>query len=233
MEIPWRSQARIKTPPLFAARDGGLRRAHRNSAAAKRTWASAIPHGFQVLISAYSSLVHVAGPVGGFQTLVVTYRSDTGQELWRDLRLGGSGSIAVSPNTNDLYWAASRANVVNPTSGEDWALIAFRGATGEVLWTSGYDFLRQTEYIPQVSVSDDGGRVYASGLTAFDDNTRWLTTVAFNAANGATLWDARYGLHKRPRSLTPPHRSPPPWAAGITFPLTSRSRSHRIFPRRV
>jgi len=150
---------------------------------------------FDVLISPDSSLVHVLGPLGT-ETLLITYRLDAGEEVWRDRRAGScdycNPALAVSPTTGEVYVTGSGADPA--TGGDpDFVVVAHRGASGEVAWTFRYDFLGQAEIQPQAVVSGDGGRVYLSGVSVLNGSTRSLTTLALDTSNGELQWDARYG----------------------------------------
>lgn len=82
---------------------------------------------------------------------------------------------------------------VSPTNGEDYAMVAYNASTGARLWLTRYDGPGGSEdEAYSVTSTPDGSKVLVTGYSAGTTTGLDYATVAYNAANGARLWEARY-----------------------------------------
>ncbi len=75
----------------------------------------------------------------------------------------------------------------------DFATIAYDAATGSELWRRRYDGpAHGWDNARSVAVSSDGSRVFVTGGSRGKSRGQDFATTAYDAANGAQLWVARY-----------------------------------------
>jgi PQQ-like domain len=80
-----------------------------------------------------------------------------------------------------------------PATLPDYATVAYNAATGAKLWVARYGGPAQgIDLGRSVAVSRDGTRVFVTGSSTGLTTPSNYATVAYNAANGAQLWTARY-----------------------------------------
>jgi outer membrane protein assembly factor BamB len=103
---------------------------------------------------------------------------------------GGATSVAVSPN-------GKKAFVTGYTTAgalEDYSTVAYNVATGAQLWAARYTDPGHTiDRAYSVTVSPNGNTVFVTGISQ-TATAQYYATVAYNAATGAQLWAARYGI---------------------------------------
>src|SRR5262249_31769012 len=83
------------------------------------------------------------------------------------------------------------------TTGLDYATVAYDGATGKRLWARRYDdAFSRVDQAFAVGVSPDGSTTYVTGRSSGADSTAFsgldYATVAYDAATGSQIWQARY-----------------------------------------
>jgi outer membrane protein assembly factor BamB len=137
-----------------------------------------------------------AGPSGDdYATLA--YDAATGHTLWNS-RYDGSGkgddrasSLTVSSDgkvfvTGSSYGGSVRSN--------DYATIAYSAATGAKLWGAHYNGpANRGDAASSIILSDDGTKAFVTGSSSGGGATADdYATVAYDTANGAQLWAARF-----------------------------------------
>jgi DNA-binding beta-propeller fold protein YncE len=98
----------------------------------------------------------------------VAYRAASGKQLWASRYTSpangqdGGFSVAVSPDGGTVFVTGRSTG---RTTGDDYATLAYRAATGKKLWASRYDGTgRSGDYAYAVAVSPDGATVYVTGI---------------------------------------------------------------------
>jgi hypothetical protein len=125
----------------------------------------------------------------------VAYNTATGAEVWaqryNECEDCIVSSLAIGPD-GTVYVGGSDLQLTDTGSQFRFAAVAYDGKSGARKWVGTYGFPALHVFIPNIGLSPNGQRVYLAGVSQ-QSNTNQLTTVALNAADGATLWDARYG----------------------------------------
>jgi DNA-binding beta-propeller fold protein YncE len=127
----------------------------------------------------------------------LAYDTLTGQQRWL-ARYDGpghfeDGAFAAGANGQDAFvtgWSAS----ADPDAHWDYATVAYDALTGQQRWAQRYDASRGLldDMGQALRVSPDGQRVYVSGWS-FDAGAEYAyATLAYDAATGAQLWEARH-----------------------------------------
>jgi hypothetical protein len=134
-------------------------------------------------------------------------RSASGQEVSRLLaggtrlwsrRYSGPGngqsnddvarSVAVSPDGGTAFVTGYRM-----ADTQDFTTIAYSVSTGATLWARYYNGpANSDDQASSMTVSPDGGTVFATGYSTGSTSGEDDATVAYNAATGAPLWARRY-----------------------------------------
>ena len=108
--------------------------------------------------------------------------------------------MAVSPGGSRVF-VTGYSN--GPTTGDDYATIAYSAATGRRLWVRRYNGPGDTDFglhpdnstdtASSVAVSPNGQMVFVTGSSdGRTTGTSAYATVAYSAATGRQLWVARY-----------------------------------------
>src|SRR5581483_10422535 len=136
------------------------------------------------------------GATTGNNFLTVAYDAASGARLWtRDYDGPAHGFdfaalfLAVSPDGTKVYVTGGSTGTA---TGLDYATIAYDTATGRRLWVARYDGAGGVDYAAAVVASADGTRVYVTGSSTGAGTDFDYATIAYDAANGAQLWVARY-----------------------------------------
>jgi PQQ-like domain len=163
------------------------------------------PDGARVFVTGPS-----AGAGGSTDYATVAYDSATGAQLWAvrydaaqrdDVPVG----LRVSPDGSRVFVAGSSSE--SRSGSWDYLTVAYDAATGSELWTARYDgpyVSYSYDYVAALGISPDGSKVFVTGFSpgpTYEDN---YTTIAYDAATGASLWTARFhtpGSDDRPRAL--------------------------------
>jgi PQQ-like domain len=93
-------------------------------------------------------------------------------------------AIAVSPDGQVVF-------VTGHAASRTWsgaATVAYRAATGAMLWRSGDDGVAGAS----IAVSPDGTTVFVAGTARGPDGSPQSVTVAYQAATGAMVWERHY-----------------------------------------
>jgi outer membrane protein assembly factor BamB len=162
------------------------------------------PDGRTVFVTGYSS-----SPSGsrGDDYTTIAYRAATGARLWISRYNGpvtGSEddafSVAISPAGDRVF--------VTGSSGNDYATVAYRAATGSQLWVRRYNGpsnTREDGGATSVAVGPGGRTVFVTGTGSGPDSGTGYATIAYRAATGTQLWATRYnapGGSSRASALT-------------------------------
>lgn len=129
----------------------------------------------------------------------VAYDAATGQERWT-ARFDGPASATDQPTAlavgGDGVYVTGLSD--GTETGTDYATVAYDPVSGAQRWVSRYSGPVGGFDRPEaVTVSPDGTRVYVTGESTAEGigfAPRDYATVAYDAADGAQLWDARVGL---------------------------------------
>ena len=161
--------------------------------------ASRSDYAFDVAVSPDGTRVFVAGESIGVENpeyATVAYDPVTASQVWV-ARTAPSGfqaqawSVAVSPLGDRVFVTGY---VTQVGSGRSWFLtVAYDAADGQTLWeaTRG-TWPGAPDTGPWLAVDPAGKRVYVAGSLDSTDHTRDFGTLAYDAATGAKLWEARY-----------------------------------------
>jgi len=133
----------------------------------------------------------------------VAYDAITGQRLWVarfDARGRTDEAIAVlvSPDGDRVFVAGRRLDGLTPVGNyeQTFAVVDYDAETGEELWTARYDGPGRRDVAWDAVLSSDGATVFVTGWGTSGDRTGIVgVVVAFDAADGTVLWEAR------PRSI--------------------------------
>ena len=135
-------------------------------------------------VSPGGSTVAVAG--GGYDT--VAYDAATGAQLWDAQYPGASTKLAwslvASPFGSSFFVTGYYA--------QDYATAAYDAATGTELWRVVYDGGHGLDTALSVAASPGGRKVFVSGYSSGPEIGYDYATLAYDAATGTTLWEARY-----------------------------------------
>jgi len=148
-----------------------------------------------VTVSPGGHTVYVTGG-NGRDYFTVAYAAATGAQRWARRYAGpaagaAADSVAVGPGGRTVYVTGISTGV---TSGRDYATIAYNAATGARRWARRYNGPANRGDIAYLVAVGPGGRtVYVTGASFGGAGTgNDYATVAYNSANGATLWVRRY-----------------------------------------
>ena len=183
------------------------------------------PHGGMVFVTGESYLGRADG--AGYHTMA--YRAATGRRLWASRYHGPTkgqdtpDAMTVSPDGTTVFvtgYSPSRG------TGEDFATVAYRAATGKQLWASRYNSPAHGYYAAKaVAMSPDGTAVYVTGMSRSTRGAGFnYATVAYNATTGNQLWASRYGPAKElggAESIAVSPSGGRVFVTGRSFPRTS------------
>jgi DNA-binding beta-propeller fold protein YncE len=159
--------------------------------------AVASPDGSEVFVAGTS-----AGPDGTTDYGTEAYDSATGAGLWAASYHGpGTGSdralaVAVSPDGSEVFVTGQSSNGTGSTTG--FATVAYDASTGAQLWVARYDGpVAGIDRAVAVAVSPAGSTVFVTGSSLGQNGSASYTTLAYQAATGATVWTQRYNQGTR------------------------------------
>ncbi len=126
----------------------------------------------------------------------IAYDARTGARLWM-ARYNGPGNIDDFPVSLGVSPDGARVFVTGGSGGlqtrRDFATIAYNAETGARLWLARYDGpASDSDSARDLAVSPDGTTVFVTGTAYGLGTVTDYTTIAYDAANGARLWAARY-----------------------------------------
>src|SRR6266511_96949 len=121
---------------------------------------------FDVAASPDGSTVFVTGE-SDYEYVTFAYDSITGSTLWAR-RYSGPGStynlaldIEVTPDGSKVFVTGYSST---PTTGDDYATVAYDARTGTPLWASRFDGPDHAQDLPEgLAVSPDGSKVFVTG----------------------------------------------------------------------
>jgi hypothetical protein len=128
--------------------------------------------------------------------VTIAYDAATGHQLW-SARYNGPGNgedtgqaVATSPGGRTVYVAGTSDG---GATGDDYAVVAYRAATGQRLWTARYNGpAGGTQIAAGMAVAPSGTAVYVTGFSENGASGTDFATVAFSPASGQQQWAARY-----------------------------------------
>ena len=154
-----------------------------------------------VAISGDGSRVFVTGEsfgAGGTDYATVAYVASTGARLWVKRYDGPAGggdaatAAASSPDGSTVFVTGYGHGI---DTHQDFATVAYDGATGATLWVRRYDGpgTGPSEELPySLAVSPDGSSLFVTGESVPANEDSDFATVSYDAATGDTLWVKRY-----------------------------------------
>jgi DNA-binding beta-propeller fold protein YncE len=159
------------------------------------------PDGTQVFVAG------ISGPGANLDYAAIAYDAATGGELWVTRYQGIGANLVDSPFdvavSEDGETLAMTGHSGGPGEFDlDFGTVAFetRGpSAGEIRWVARYEGLgfRAPDRANAIAISPDGKTVFVGGMSGEDDDgppfdvDYRFTTVAYDAASGEQLWEAR------------------------------------------
>lgn len=154
-------------------------------------------------VSPDGTRVYVTGSIVDDETVTdfgtIAYEADTGTLLWTARHDGPSHwidrafSVAVSPDGNRVFVTGAEMTRTEDTQVGDFGTVAYDAATGDELWVARYDGpARGDDQAARVVAGPDGSRLYVTGSSQAASGAKEFATVAYDAATGQEIWDARY-----------------------------------------
>lgn len=148
-----------------------------------------------------SNTVYVTGYSDGGATThndfaTVAYKAATGALVWARRYNGPANgddmarAIAVSRDGSKIFVTGESAGM--PSTGVDYATVAYDAATGVRLWAARYNGpVGGEDDAYSVAVGPGGGKVFVTGRSTGAAGYDYAT-VAYDASTGALVWAARY-----------------------------------------
>jgi WD40 repeat protein len=174
---------------------------HRLWAALYRPWGKqGSDMGLSVAVSPDARTVFVTGSSEGPSTAedyaTLAYDTASGRQLWV-ARYDGpasdtdfASSVAASPDGTSVFVTGASKGV---DSSYDYATLAYDAASGRKLWAALYNGPADNDDSAKMVVaSPDGGAVFVVGFSVGRTHSGDSATLAFDAATGRVLWQARY-----------------------------------------
>jgi hypothetical protein len=125
-----------------------------------------------------------AGVTSGQDYATVTYDATSGARQWLKRYNGTAGgddianAVGVSPDGSKLFVTGQSAG---PTSGDDYATVAYDNATGSRLWVKPYDGPASgTDDAAALAVSADGAKLFVTGRSEGSGSDFDYATVAYS-----------------------------------------------------
>ncbi len=140
--------------------------------------------------------LYVAGwgvPAGGSDAhfLVRAYNGATGAVLWTNDALPGFTNFLGNPIAVKGTGRETRVYVVGVSDTNDYAVRAYHGTTGALLWEDLVDGpAGGTDVAAAVAARDD--RVFTTGLVQVGDNAFDLFTRVYHAETGGVSWQEQF-----------------------------------------
>ena len=152
----------------------------------------------EVAVSPDDSTVFVTGDISAKPTrnldfATVAYDADTGSRLWVSRyglkRDDATRGLEVSPDGSTVFVTGKSQG---PTTGRDFATVAYDAATGDELWVDRYDGPNKGGDKPtSIGASPDGSALFVTGQSRGATSFLDYTTVAYDPATGDRLWVRR------------------------------------------
>jgi PQQ-like domain len=163
-------------------------------------------------VSPDGTTVFVTGNIRGEPTrnldvATVAYDAATGSKLWASRyglkRDDAARALEVSADSSTVFVTGKSQS---PTTGRDYATVAYDAATGTEVWVDRYDGPNTGgDKATALGVSPDGSAVFVTGQSRGATSHRDYTTVAYDAPTGGRLWIRRFdgadGLRDQARAL--------------------------------
>ncbi len=125
----------------------------------------------------------------GYDVVLHRYESADGHTAWSQ-RWNSSGNTADDPR--QMVRDRDGNVLVCGVSGGDYFVLKVDGATGDPLWTGGYQGPPNWYDVAGVLAEAPDGTIVTSGFSDGTDTGWDVATVGFAPADGAPLWAVRY-----------------------------------------
>jgi hypothetical protein len=150
------------------------------------------PDGSRVFVTGSS----YSGPESVDDYTTVAYDASTGSLLWASSYDGPGHSyddayaIAVSPDGSEVVVTGYS---YGSGTGPDFGTVAYSTGDGAQLWVERYDGpVSSIDSASAIAFAPDGSKVFATGYGDDGAPYRDITTVAYDAKDGAQAWVSRY-----------------------------------------
>jgi PQQ-like domain len=143
------------------------------------------PDGSRLFIAGFTTPVGSAFPN---RFTVVAFDARTGALLWarNPFSDGLATSVTVSPDSATVYATGIIGDQVDGLG--TVATFAYDAATGARRWLARYHGQRPSSVSQSVAASPDGHSVFVTSPVNSSSGGRFLVTLAYDAATGATRW---------------------------------------------
>jgi glucose dehydrogenase len=143
------------------------------------------------------STVFVTGAFGvgtRYDFVTVAYDTSTGAKLWaeqhRGATEGAAKALGVSPDGGTVFVTGTSAT---RSGSADYLTIAYDASTGAEVWASRFNGPADgTDAATALTISPDGSRIFVTGSIVGWGGGRDYDTLAYDTADGAKLWFARF-----------------------------------------
>jgi outer membrane protein assembly factor BamB len=150
----------------------------------------------QVAVSPDGSAVFLRGQASN-SYLTIAYNPTTGERLWAHLFSGlgeaYSESMVVSPDSSRVFIVGNSKSTTSPLF--SYATVAYDAKTGARQWVQ-YDPGLSSQIgrtgATSIAIKPDGTAVFVTGENTEANGTGGYSTIAYDAATGAKLWQQRY-----------------------------------------
>jgi len=155
----------------------------------------------QVAVSPDGSAVFMRGQASN-SDLTIAYNPTTGKQLWARLFSGlgeaYSASMVISPDSSRVFVLGSSRSTTSALF--SYATVAYDAKTGARQWVK-YDPGLSSQLgrtgATSIAIKPDGTAVFVTGENTEANGTGGYSTIAYDAATGAKLWQQRYFANGR------------------------------------
>jgi uncharacterized delta-60 repeat protein len=126
----------------------------------------------------------------GSDFTVIKFDGSSGAELWRQVINGTDNrdDQAISVTVGGAGNVIAAGFTTNSSTGRDFTVIKFNGASGAEMWRQVIDGTANSEDQALAVKVRKGGNVVAAGFTTNSGTSRDFTVITFDGAKGNELW---------------------------------------------